>query len=48
MEDNKYKVGISLGDYNGIGPEVIIKTLEDEKRWPEIKIESLLLPSLEK
>jgi len=29
--DKKYKVGISLGDYNGIGPEVIIKTLEDER-----------------
>ncbi|MES2619280.1 MAG: 4-hydroxythreonine-4-phosphate dehydrogenase PdxA [Bacteroidota bacterium] len=31
MEQHKYKVGISLGDYNGIGPEVIIKTLEDER-----------------
>lgn len=31
MENRKYKVGISLGDYNGIGPEVIIKTLEDER-----------------
>jgi 4-hydroxythreonine-4-phosphate dehydrogenase len=31
MEPHKYRVGISLGDYNGIGPEVIIKTLEDER-----------------
>ena len=31
MEHQKYKVGISLGDYNGIGPEVIIKVLEDER-----------------
>lgn len=31
MEPHKYKVGITLGDYNGIGPEVIIKTLEDER-----------------
>jgi 4-hydroxythreonine-4-phosphate dehydrogenase len=31
MERQKYKVGITLGDYNGIGPEVIIKTLEDER-----------------
>lgn len=31
MENNKYKVGISLGDYNGIGAEVIIKVLEDER-----------------
>lgn len=26
-------VGITLGDYNGIGPEVIIKTLEDERLY---------------
>ncbi len=31
MENHKYKVGITLGDYNGIGPEVIIKVLEDER-----------------
>src|SRR5687768_4518412 len=31
MEPHKYRVGISLGDYNGIGPEVIIKTLADER-----------------
>ncbi len=31
MEPRKYKVGISLGDYNGISPEVIIKTLADER-----------------
>ncbi len=31
MENRKYKIGITIGDYNGIGPEVIIKTLEDER-----------------
>ena len=31
MENHKYKVGISLGDYNGISPEVIIRVLEDER-----------------
>ncbi len=31
MEHKKYKIGITLGDYNGIGPEVIIKTLHDER-----------------
>lgn len=31
MEQHRYKIGITLGDYNGIGPEVIIKTLEDER-----------------
>lgn len=31
METRKYIVGISIGDYNGISPEVIIKTLEDER-----------------
>jgi 4-hydroxythreonine-4-phosphate dehydrogenase len=25
----KYKIGISIGDINGIGPEIILKTLED-------------------
>jgi 4-hydroxythreonine-4-phosphate dehydrogenase len=31
--DNKYKVklGISIGDTNGIGPEVIVKTLTDQR-----------------
>lgn len=28
---NKIKVGISLGDFNGIGPEVILKTLSDQR-----------------
>jgi len=31
MEKEKYTVGITLGDYNGIGPEVIIKVLDDER-----------------
>jgi 4-hydroxythreonine-4-phosphate dehydrogenase len=28
---NKIKIGISLGDFNGIGPEVILKTLADNR-----------------
>jgi 4-hydroxythreonine-4-phosphate dehydrogenase len=31
MEDKRYTVGITIGDFNGVGPEVIIKTLEDER-----------------
>lgn len=31
MENHKYRVGITLGDYNGIGAEVIIKVLADER-----------------
>jgi 4-hydroxythreonine-4-phosphate dehydrogenase len=31
--ESKPIVGITLGDYNGIGPEVIIKTLEDERLY---------------
>ena len=31
MDDRRYKIGITLGDYNGVGPEVIIKTLQDER-----------------
>lgn len=31
MQNEKYTVGITLGDYNGIGPEVIIKVLSDER-----------------
>lgn len=31
MAREKYTVGISLGDYNGIAPEVIIKVLADER-----------------
>ncbi|HWB62215.1 MAG TPA: 4-hydroxythreonine-4-phosphate dehydrogenase PdxA [Chitinophagales bacterium] len=29
--EHKYTVGITIGDYNGIGSEVIIKTLQDER-----------------
>src|SRR5574337_911201 len=29
MSDNKIRVGITQGDMNGIGPEVIIKALSD-------------------
>ncbi len=31
MDKPKIKLGITLGDYNGIGPEVIIKTLADNR-----------------
>ena len=32
MEDKKkIKVGISIGDMNGIGPEVILKTFKDKR-----------------
>lgn len=31
MDKQKIKIGITLGDYNGIGPEVIIKTLADAR-----------------
>ena len=31
MDKSKVKLGITLGDYNGIGPEVIIKTLTDAR-----------------
>jgi 4-hydroxythreonine-4-phosphate dehydrogenase len=30
-EAAKPKIGITLGDFNGIGPEVILKTLEDKR-----------------
>ncbi|WP_026462810.1 4-hydroxythreonine-4-phosphate dehydrogenase PdxA [Adhaeribacter aquaticus] len=30
-QKNKLKIGISLGDFNGIGPEVIVKTLADNR-----------------
>jgi 4-hydroxy-L-threonine phosphate dehydrogenase PdxA len=31
--DNRYKakIGISIGDTNGIGPEIIVKTLSDQR-----------------
>lgn len=31
--ERRYKVGITLGDYNGVGPEVIIKALEEERMF---------------
>lgn len=30
-KSNRVKIGVSLGDLNGIGPEVILKTLEDNR-----------------
>ena len=30
-QKNKLRIGISLGDFNGIGPEVILKTLADNR-----------------
>lgn len=29
-KSNKIRVGISIGDYNGIGPEIILKSLKDK------------------
>lgn len=29
--DKRIKIGITIGDYNGVGPEVIIKMLQDER-----------------
>ena len=31
MEDNKIRVGITQGDINGVGYEVILKTFSDPK-----------------
>ncbi|MCS6818922.1 MAG: 4-hydroxythreonine-4-phosphate dehydrogenase PdxA [Chitinophagales bacterium] len=31
--DDRIKVGITIGDYNGIGPEVILKALSDERMF---------------
>lgn len=31
MNDNRIRVGITLGDMNGIGPEIILKTLSDNR-----------------
>ncbi len=33
MSDQKIKLGITLGDVNGIGPEVVIKMLSDSRIW---------------
>ena len=33
MSDQKIKLGITLGDVNGIGPEVVIKMLADNRIW---------------
>ena len=30
-DQNKIRVGITIGDMNGVGPEVIIKTLADTR-----------------
>ena len=36
MENNKkLKVGISIGDMNGIGPEIILKTFNDKRIFEE-------------
>ncbi len=31
MQENKPKIGITIGDINGIGPEIIIKMLSDDR-----------------
>ena len=33
--DNKLKIGITIGDINGVGPEVIIKTFSDNRMLQE-------------
>jgi 4-hydroxythreonine-4-phosphate dehydrogenase len=35
MEKHNIKVGISIGDVNGIGPEIIIKALKDSRYFSE-------------
>lgn len=30
VKHHKPRVGISIGDFNGIGPEIILKTLKDK------------------
>lgn len=36
MSDKRIKVGITLGDMNGIGPEVIIRALSDQRLFQDI------------
>lgn len=36
MSDKRIKVGITLGDMNGIGPEVIIRALSDPRLFQDI------------
>ena len=31
IQEEKIKVGISIGDLNGIGTEIILKTFEDSR-----------------
>lgn len=33
MSDQKIKLGITLGDVNGIGPEIVVKMLADNRIW---------------
>ena len=33
MEDNKIRIGITQGDINGVGYEVILKTFSDPTMW---------------
>ena len=36
MEDNKIKIGITQGDINGVGYEVILKTFADPSCWNSV------------
>ena len=40
---HKIRVGISIGDFNGIGPEIIIKTLK-EKSILDFSLRLYLVP----
>ena len=31
QENTKLKIGITIGDMNGVGPEIILKTFQDNR-----------------
>ena len=35
--EDSVRVGITMGDYNGIGPEVILKTFKDDRMFNGIE-----------
>ncbi len=45
MREEKLKVGISIGDLNGIGGEIIIKTFEDTRMLDFCIFHKSLLPA---
>ncbi len=38
MQSEKLKVGITLGDMNGVGPEIILKTLSDNRMLQDLTV----------